>query len=990
MRTEDIDLLGGFYSDSSKSWAAQDVVNWRPVAAEVAGTRTRMKLMPLPGMRKFTEVVDGTGSAPIRGLHVVEGRLFVVAGTQLYQVSNIGGLTPRGRVPGVGRVHMAHNQITGGNQLLVVNGQGGGGYVWDTVKRTFAKISDPAYPGSIAAAYMDSYLLQVEPFGRYWFHSDLADAMAYNSLDRAESEASPDRIVYLDVSQNEVVVFNETTTEFFYNAGQTTGTLQNKGILIERGCASGASVARLDNSLFWLGDDGVVYRLNGYQAVPVSTGPVQEAFRGKNMAQAFAFKWEDERSKVYYLTFPDGQTWGYDVVSGLWHRRKSFGFERWRLNDLVRWNGRWIGGDFQNGQLWELDQGFMMEGDQPLERERRSQVISAGRNRVTCNYLELLARTGDETDAATLTPPEITGVTLIPSTGNFAYSLVPHRRYVGGQLRSNENLHADPVRTDVIVALDQLFESFPSCHTVSLVVSWFGDDLRAGNCQIKPRLAVAPQDAATVSWQPTQWKVGDVTASTATLVTYVNNAQGGYSVYGSTPSDDSIIEVVRYLRQMGKRVVFYPFVLMDVPTGNTLPNPYGGSSQPVNPWRGRVTCFPAPGVAGTPDGTAAAGTQIDTFFTRQWGFNNFIRHYIDLCMQAGGVDVFLIGTEMVGITQVRSARTVYPGVAHLKTLAGEVKAALPACKVSYAADWTEYHSRQYPNGDLNFHLDPLWADPNVDFIGIDNYLPIADVRSDGDPTLIYDIGYLRSNIEGGELYDWYYIDRTAGTKGTITDGGYNKPWVYRQKDLRGWWSNAHVTRQAYTETTPTAWAPKSKPIWLTEYGCAAINRGPNQPNVFFDPQSSESMYPYFSTGQRDDRAQWAYYQAMIGYWQAFGGDMLSPENMIAWTWDARPYPQFPLLTAEWGDYGNFPRGHWLQGRYSDRGPDRLIEVCYSDDGGHNWSNWRQRSLGEMGQFNHAIKLTRLGTSRERIWRIRTSSPIPTELHGAVANMELLA
>lgn len=395
MEYQPLDLLGGYYADDSRSWAFQDAVNWRPFVAETRGTKTPMKLVPVPGMRQFGEIVHGGESAPIRGIHNAEGRLFVVSGTGLFQINTAGVATHLGRVPGVGRVQMAHNQITGGNQLLVTNGQGGGGYVYNTVTRTFAHITDEAFPGARSLAYMDSYLLQVEPFGRYWFHSDLANAMAYNSLDRYESEASPDRIVAIEVSQFEVIVFNETTTEFFQNTGQATGTFQNKRILIERGCASADSVVKLDNGVFWLGDDGVVYRLDGYKAIPVSTAPVQEAIKANNWSQAFAFSWEDNRSKVYYLTLPDGQTWGYDVVSKLWHRRQSFGLNRWRLSALVRWNNQWIGGDFQNGRLWALDQDYMMEGDLPLQRERISQPIFQAQNEVGCPYLELLVRTGD-------------------------------------------------------------------------------------------------------------------------------------------------------------------------------------------------------------------------------------------------------------------------------------------------------------------------------------------------------------------------------------------------------------------------------------------------------------------------------------------------------------------------------------------------------------------------------------------------------------------
>ena len=38
---------------------------------------------------------------------------------------------------------------------------------------------------------------------------------------------------------------------------------------------------------------------------------------------------------------------------------------------------------------------------------------------------------------------------------------------------------------------------------------------------------------------------------------------------------------------------------------------------------------------------------------------------------------------------------------------------------------------------------------------------------------------------------------------------------------------------------PTAWVPQCKPIWLTEVGCPAVDKGANQPSVFPDPKSSE-------------------------------------------------------------------------------------------------------------------------------------------------------
>lgn len=390
MRAGPVDLIGGFYSDESRHWSVQDTVNWLPVVAEMQGTRTPAKLATPPGLRPYQRI----GTGPIRGMHDCEGQRFIVSGRTLYRVTNAGVGIPLGTVPGVGRVSFAHNQHNGGSQVLVTNGAPGGGYVYDTRAQTFERISDEGFPGSLQAAYVDSYLLGVEPFGRFWFHSNLADATDYNTLDRYEAEAAPDRIVGLAVSQFEVIVFGERTAEFWGNTGAATGTFQSKRVVIDRGCASRHTICNLDNSPFWLGDDGVVYRLDGYAARRVSTAPLERAIAGLRWADAFAFAWEDRAHKVYYLTFPDGQTWGFDAVSGLWHRRASYGMDRWRLAHLVNWGGRWYGGDMRDGSLWLLDWDYPGEGDQPMVSERTSPVMADNQSAFTVPRLELLVGVG--------------------------------------------------------------------------------------------------------------------------------------------------------------------------------------------------------------------------------------------------------------------------------------------------------------------------------------------------------------------------------------------------------------------------------------------------------------------------------------------------------------------------------------------------------------------------------------------------------------------
>ncbi|MFD0130196.1 MULTISPECIES: putative Ig domain-containing protein [Streptomyces] len=412
MRAQPVDLIGVFYKDDSLPWSCQDTVNWLPVMAEVSGTRTVSKFSTAPGLKPWQQV----GTGPIRGMHDCEGLRLIVSGRYLYRISNAGVGIPIGIIPGVGRVQMTHNQVETGYQVLVENGQGGGGYVYNTGDGSFARITDEGYPGSISSDYLDSYILGVEPLGRFWFHSNLANATDYNTLDRYEAESAPDKIVGLAANASEVVVFGQRTTEFFYNTGQATGTFQNRKSSIARGCASRYTIQKLDNSVFWLGDDGVVYRLDGYAARPVSTRALEKAFADSNVSEAIAYTWEDRGHKVYYLTFPDGQTFGYDVITGVWHRRQSFGMSRWRLSHIQKWGRDWYGGDFQNGRIWQIDWDYFLEGDQPIISERTSGVISDNQSALVMPNAELIFDTGHGPGTTPIafqvqpTPPSLSGV----------------------------------------------------------------------------------------------------------------------------------------------------------------------------------------------------------------------------------------------------------------------------------------------------------------------------------------------------------------------------------------------------------------------------------------------------------------------------------------------------------------------------------------------------------------------------------------------------
>lgn len=546
------------------------------------------------------------------------------------------------------------------------------------------------------------------------------------------------------------------------------------------------------------------------------------------------------------------------------------------------------------------------------------------------------------------------GVALIPGASEFAYSPTTVTAELFRGSSRPENRHQLRGPADFTASLDALQRQAQAVGSVAFVVSWFGDDLRAGSCTIAPRVETVDKDTIE-----SQWTVAGLDRYSARPV----SLSSGLPAYGGTPSDASVLAAIADMKARGLSVVFYPFVMMDVAADNALPDPYGGARQAAYPWRGRVTCDPAPGRPGTPDATAAAASQVAAFFGSaqpdpgEWSYRRLVLHYAELCAQIG-VDAFLIGSELIGLTRVRSAPGVYPAVAALRQLALDVRAILgPTTKIGYSADWTEFGAHSLPGGELRFPLDPLFASPAVDFVGIDGYWPLSDWRDGADhldaqeAPSVYDRAFLARRLGAGEAFDWYYPDaaaRAAQNRVAITDGAYDEPWVYRAKDLVGWWSNPHIERVGGVRLgAPTEWTPKSKPIWLMEIGCPAVDRGANQPNVFPDPKSAESASPYFSRGERDDLMLIAALEAIVARFDPtaaafdpasnplspiYGGRMVDPARVHAWAWDARPFPAFPLRGDAWGDAGNFEKGHWLNGRIESAPLDALVKAILVDLG----------------------------------------------------------
>lgn len=344
------------------------------------------RLLGAPGVSAYATL--GTGTTAGRGLHVMGGVLYAVAGTTVYSISG-GTATALGTIGGTDRVTMADN----GTQLMIVSEEQG--YVVEA--GTVTPVTDPDFRPAAAVDFCDNYLVFVESGSGRFFSSDLANATAYDALDFATAEGSPDNLVTLIVDHRQVILFGERSTELWYNSGQTGFPFERvPSGFIEQGCAAARSPAKIDNTVFWLAEDLTVRRLAGDTPQVVSQHGVEEAIRGySTVADAEGFTYTLDGHFCYVLNFPTaGATWVYDIGVNEWHERQSYPDLGWLVVDAAHLNGNVYVQNRSTGNVGILDPDTHTEFGETMRREWTYGTAYSTNSRVLHRRFEVVAEMG--------------------------------------------------------------------------------------------------------------------------------------------------------------------------------------------------------------------------------------------------------------------------------------------------------------------------------------------------------------------------------------------------------------------------------------------------------------------------------------------------------------------------------------------------------------------------------------------------------------------
>lgn len=393
-------LTTASYTARSMLASAQRSVNLYPEAGP-ADASAPSTFYGTPG-RKLWSGLPGAGS--VRLLYESSnGVLFAVRGNTLFRFNNGAWILTATMSGSSGPVYAADNGIS----AVFVDGR----KTAPTVNLTSFAASSMAGAGWYGAdfvSFLDGLFIFNKPNSQQFYITGAYD-LTVDALDFASAESSPDRIVRMIRDHNEIWLLGTRTVEVFGNGGGTFPFQRITGATMEMGCAASHSVCRMDNSVMWLGaderGDAMIWRAQGYQPVRISTHAIEEEMRRyARIDDAIGYSYQQGGHSFYVLTFPAaGKTWCYDAATLLWHERawrsENNNLGRVRDNCHVFYQRKHLVGDWENGNIYELDLDTYTDSGAPIVRIKSLQHFTADGLRQFFQSLTLDMEAGVGTDA---------------------------------------------------------------------------------------------------------------------------------------------------------------------------------------------------------------------------------------------------------------------------------------------------------------------------------------------------------------------------------------------------------------------------------------------------------------------------------------------------------------------------------------------------------------------------------------------------------------
>lgn len=328
-----------------------------------------------------------------RGMHVMDGVLYVVSGPSLYSVDSLGAGTYLAAIAGTDPVVMSSN----GSKLVISAGSKSYQY---TTGGGLAEITDGDLDTNYTNAYIDSRFVFEQPSGQFVV-SEINDPTDINALDFATAEAFSDDILRVFALNRLVYLFGAESIEMWYTSGVGRPPLDRQSVL-QHGIVGRYAVSAIDDTIYFIDDKRRPHIMEGSAHKPLiissAIGDAWDSYSAASMTSARVQAYAIEQENFIDFIFPvDGKVWTYHEASGEWFE-KTF-----KTTTLINVYNEIIAADYDAKKLYRLDKdNYQIDGssmsrvkDLPL---LTSEIFGPGGQSMLFNTLKLHFRTSGEAE----------------------------------------------------------------------------------------------------------------------------------------------------------------------------------------------------------------------------------------------------------------------------------------------------------------------------------------------------------------------------------------------------------------------------------------------------------------------------------------------------------------------------------------------------------------------------------------------------------------
>ena len=413
-----IDFIGESYLMDSLDISAQRCVNMYLEAYVDSGAKVQKSLRPTHGLLSFASL---NGAQQIRSLYLAStGTFFAVMGPQVQTVSTAGTPTNQftlstGSGPNESTiVRFADTQASGtrttvsaGETAILIADGTTNAYTYNITTDTTTQITDTDYPGGSFCGVIDGYFIVNKPGTLFAYYSNLEEPTEWVSTQTLTKESTTDHITGLIINDGKIWLFGTQGYEIHRHTGNSTNRfLRIAGTERQIGLHAPDSLTSDGSSIYWVGGNasgfGKIYRSQGFEAVEISTIPIERAIHGyTTTSDAEGLTFQQDGHSFYQVTFPsENKTWVYDETVSrimgqpIWHEKlyrnpNTSVDERHRARVAAFFNNKNVLGDWATNDLYTAEQTTYTDNTQTIIRNRTSPTVWNARERVYYKSFEL-------------------------------------------------------------------------------------------------------------------------------------------------------------------------------------------------------------------------------------------------------------------------------------------------------------------------------------------------------------------------------------------------------------------------------------------------------------------------------------------------------------------------------------------------------------------------------------------------------------------------